>query len=595
MMMKFPYGIADFYKVITQDYFYTDRTDRIPLLEAAGEQLLFLRPRRFGKSLLLSMLENYYDVARADEFERLFGHLAIGQNPTPLHNQYLVMRWDFSEIDPSGGAQEIKQALHRNLNVHIRAFTLYYRTLLPADIYIDPVDGLTSFQSLVSVVRATPYRLYLLIDEYDNFANEVLMSTQPGRRADYESLVTGDGLLKTVFKVIKSAATGRGLDRVFITGVSPVVLSDATSGYNVAKNIYLRPKFNDLCGFWEAEIETALRQMVQECNWPASKAVEALAVMRMFYNGYVFHQDAPDRLYNPTLALYFLDYLQDECQYPPNMLDSNFATDRNKIAYVAQLVGGAHLILDALQDHTPLHLPKLEDRFGLREILRGTQTDPFMASLLYYLGVLTLGKPTKRGELTLHIPNLVSRKLYAERIRNSLLPNRRDHDTGRRAAQALYQTGEMQPLCDFIEQYYFKVFDNRDYQWTNEITIKTAFLTLLFEDTFYIMESEATLERRYTDLLMLIRPEMRKYELLDILIEFKYLQLKALALDQTQVRALSAAELAALPLVAEKLAEARAQAHTYHQRLEAKYGNILRLRGYAVVAVGFERLVWEAL
>ncbi|MFQ5617122.1 MAG: AAA family ATPase, partial [Anaerolineales bacterium] len=534
-----------------------------------------------------------YDVARADEFEQLFGHLAIGQNPTPLHNQYLVLRWDFSEIDPSGNVQEIKQALHRNLNINTWAFALRYRALLPVEIKIDPVDGLVSFRSLVAVVDETPYRLYLLIDEYDNFANEVMMSRQPGRRADYEALVTGDGLLKTVFKVIKSAAAGRGLDRVFIAGVSPIVLSDATSGYNVAENISLEPEFNDLCGFQESEIAVTLQQIVQTCDFPPEKASEMLYLMQRFYNGYIFTEEGGTLLYNPTLALYFLKAFQKRCRPPRNILDSNFATDRQKIAFVAHLVGGKPLVLAALQDQEPLHLPQLEDRFGLHRMLAKTQSEAFQASLLYYLGVLTLGQPTQRGELTLHIPNLVVRRLYAERIRALLLPDRRDHDTGRRAAQALYQTGEMNPLCDFIEQYYFKVFDNRDYQWANEMTIKTAFLTLLFEDTFYILESEATLERRYADLLMLIRPEMRKYDLLDILIEFKYLKLKALGLNQTQVRALSAAELAALPLVAEKLAEARAQAYTYHQRLEAKYGGLLRLRGYVVVAVGFERLVWE--
>jgi len=114
--MKFPYGIADFYKIITAGYFYADRTNHIPVIEDAGEQLLFLRPRRFGKSLLLSMLENYYDLAKTDEFDRLFGHLAIGPEPTLKHNQYFVLKWDFSAVDPSGDAEQIRNALHGHIN-----------------------------------------------------------------------------------------------------------------------------------------------------------------------------------------------------------------------------------------------------------------------------------------------------------------------------------------------------------------------------------------------------------------------------------------------------------------------------------------------
>ena len=149
-MIKFPYGICDFQQIITQNYFYVDRTARIRLIEETGQQLLFLRPRRFGKSLLLSMLENYYDVARAGEFETLFGHLAIGQNPTPLHNQYFVMKWDFSVVDPQGDIREIKQALYNHINGAIEGFIAYYQDSLTHKVEIDPVDAIHSFQSLLT-------------------------------------------------------------------------------------------------------------------------------------------------------------------------------------------------------------------------------------------------------------------------------------------------------------------------------------------------------------------------------------------------------------------------------------------------------------
>ncbi len=191
--MKFPYGIADFYKLITEDFFYVDRTDCIPHIEDAGAQLLFLRPRRFGKSLLLSTLENYYDVAKADEFDRLFGRLAIGRNPTPKHNQYFVLKWDFSAVDPSGDAEQIRDALHQHINNRIERFGDYYQEWLPRPIAISAGNAISSFERLLTAILPTPYKLYLLIDEYDNFANEILMGERGASRSRYENLLRGEG------------------------------------------------------------------------------------------------------------------------------------------------------------------------------------------------------------------------------------------------------------------------------------------------------------------------------------------------------------------------------------------------------------------
>jgi len=177
--MKFPYGISEFDSLVTEQYYYADRTDHIPLLEEAGKQLLFLRPRRFGKSLLLSMLENYYDLNKADRFEQLFGELAIGRNPTAGHNRYFVLKWDFSEVSPIGDGEEIKRNLYRYLNLRISACSDYYQETLGGSLQIDPQDALASFQSLLNAVRQAGHPLYLLIDEYDNFANQPLWTESP--------------------------------------------------------------------------------------------------------------------------------------------------------------------------------------------------------------------------------------------------------------------------------------------------------------------------------------------------------------------------------------------------------------------------------
>ncbi|WP_217352391.1 AAA family ATPase [Candidatus Viridilinea mediisalina] len=167
-MLNLPYGISDFYKIRTEGYHYIDRTSCIPLVEAAGMHLVFLRPRRFGKSLWLSTLENYYDVAKAPAFEQLFGDLAIGHNPTPRRNNYFILRWDFSLVSPQGEVEQISQALHAHMNGAIELFSVRYQAWLNHPITLHPTDALRSLQSLLAAVADTPQRLYLLIDEYDN-------------------------------------------------------------------------------------------------------------------------------------------------------------------------------------------------------------------------------------------------------------------------------------------------------------------------------------------------------------------------------------------------------------------------------------------
>jgi hypothetical protein len=593
--MKFPYGIADFHKLITAGYFYVDRTGHIPRLEEAGEQLLFLRPRRFGKSLLLSMLENYYDLAKADEFDRLFGHLAIGRSPTPKRNQYFILKWDFSAVEPSGAPEQVRDSLHLHLNQRIEEFGRYYGDRLAYPIKIEPRSALASFESLLSAVKHTNHRLYLLIDEYDNFANEILMGGQTAGRSSYESLLRGEGAVKAVFKTVKAAAAGWGLDRVFITGVAPIVLSDVSSGYNVARNIYLDPQFQELCGFTEAEVSQALTEIVAGNGSPAAEAEAMLTQMRLYYNGYRFSDEPQEFIYNPTLALYFLDHFQQRRQPPSNMLDSNLAMDRGKLSYIAHLPGGAEIIVDALHDEADLAVSFLADRFGVEDLKTLQKDTTFMISLLYYFGALTIVGRGALRKLQLRIPNLVIRRLYVERLQTLLLPEAEDRAQGRLAAERLYQSGELQPLCDFMEQRYFKVFSNRDYMQANELTVKTAFLTLLFDDLLYFMDSETAIGRRYADLTMIARPDARQYQIFDLLLEFKFVKPGPFNLSAEQLRGMSRAELAALPPVAKKLAEARAQTADYLRELRERYPIELRWRIYAIVAVGFERLVWEEI
>jgi hypothetical protein len=276
------------------------------------------------------------------------------------------------------------------------------------------------------------------------------------------------------------------------------------------------------------------------------------------------------------------------------MLDSNMIMDRNKLTYLSHLPDGEKIIFTALGEHPPLTLPELTDRFGIEEFLRPSQDPAMIISLLYYFGVLTLGRP-EFGQIVLTIPNLAVRKLYVDEFRERLLPGLTNEVA--QLAYTCYRTGELQPVCEFIEQRYLKVLDNRDYAAAKEMTLKMAFLTTLFNDTFYIMDSETALERGYADLTMIVRPLMRQHRFWDFLFEFKLVNLKQAKLPDgpkvtgEMVKQMTVAELKTR--CQSQFTEAREQLQRYRQTLVETYGEQLRLKVFAVVAVGWERLVWE--
>ena len=593
--MKFSYGIADFKKIIHRNCYYVDRTQTIQMLEASGDQLLFLRPRRFGKSLLLSMLENYYSVAKEDVFEETFGQLAIGQKPTELHSRYIVLNWDFSCIESLGDVEKIQKALYDHINQCIDNCVKNHAHYLPADtVDINQDNALASLASLLTAVQQTPYKLYLLIDEYDNFANEVAMSgTQQVGKERYEAIVQGQGILKTVFKAVKSAASGRGLDRVFITGVSPLVLSDMTSGYNVAKNISLEPEFADLCGFTEAEIVEVLSTLAQEHPGLPDQS-ETLELMRASYNGYRFSEGAKERVYNPTLTLYFLEHYQKNEGYPAQLLDENLSMDRGKLTYIAALPHGPEILEAAIEQEPALTVETLAQRFGIEEILSAKKDEGWMLSLLYFFGILTLEGRDVWGELCLRVPNQVILRLYVQELRAALLPEL-DRRKDQELVRGLYRNGALGPVCQCIEDKVLPVFSNRDFRQVNESTFKTAFVLLLLNDQLYHLDTELPVGRGYADLTLIVRPDARQYRVLDLVIELKYVSLKAMGLSSADLAALSEEECTAHPAVERAFAEAKGQVQRYTADLLQRYGKVLNLRGYVVVGLGLSRLLWQEI
>ncbi|MEA1962321.1 MAG: AAA family ATPase [Bacillota bacterium] len=610
--MKFPYGISDFKEIILNKYFYCDRTHKINELEHDKYQL-FLRPRRFGKSMLLSMLENYYDVAKQDQFEMLFGHLKIGKNPTPHRNSHFILKWDFSCIDASGSLDDIRQSLFNHINGSIERFILYYGGFDLPKIRINHDDALSSIQSLASAIQMMEYPIFLLIDEYDNFANEVMMSVD--RSIDhYEALVKKEGILKTVFKNVKSSTSASMFDRIFITGVSPVVMSDMTSGFNIGESLYFEQDYNDLCGFTEREIHDTLLQMPYYANPdyvnPGSndqksghdqknekdqkdKSVRAaLDIMKLYYDGYLFSYDATESVYNPTLALYFFKKLQRSGRFPENMFDENLAMDEEKLIYISKIKGGNQLIIDLMQNGQTVETREINQKFGIRRMLSNATHDrAFLISFLAYFGILTFAGRTREGKKRLKVPNLIMQRLYVERLNEMLIPEPMQRDAGKDAAEKLYTRGDIAYLCQFVDQHYFSVFRNRDYRWANELTVKTAFLTLLYNDFLFIMDSEKELGRGYADLTMIIRPDMRHYRLVDILIEFKYVSLADAGLTGESARNLSSDEVEALTPIRNALVDGERQVKAYGMALNEKYHD-LSLKCFVVVALGFERLCW---
>ena len=591
--MKFPYGLADFYKIRKEGYFYQDRTHFIRTVEERGSQLIFLRPRRFGKSMWLSTLTNYYDVARTHEFAMLFGDLAIGQNPTPLHNQYLILRWDFSKVAAFGEVETVIQALYDHINDRIEDFRKRYAEHLLHPISIHAANAISSFESLLSAIDGQPYKLYLLIDEYDNFTNEIAMSGTHSDAERYLAMSTGDGLLKTVFKNVKAAMGEGRLDRVFVTGVSPMLLSDLTSGFNTATDISLERQMHNLCGFTEPEVVQLTQQVSHQCALAPEQIAEMSELMRVFYNGYTFLPDVQGALYNPTLVLYFLGKVQLEGQPPQKLLDVNLAMDKNKLAYIASRPGGEETILRLMEDDPPLAVREIYDRFSLTDLVQPVQESEHLASLLFYFGLASIPGRTNTGKLRLQIPNLVTHGLYFEQLRALLLPDVLRRNQAREVVELLCTEGQMQPLCDFMAERVYRSFSNRDYRHANELTVKALFLSLLYNDLLYVTDSEPELERRYADLLMLLRPTQRIYQLFDLLIEFKYLELSEVHLNAEGVRGKTDAELVALEKVKIEFTAARSALKAYRQTLATKYGDLLKLRVYAIVSLGFERVLWQ--
>ena len=401
---EIPYGVSNFVTVVEQNQYYVDKTMYLPLLEKQPRSLFFIRPRRFGKSIFLSMLRAYYDIAQKPKFKARFGNLWVGKHPTPLQGAYQILSLDFSRV--SGQADRL--AINFNnyccgaLDDFAFVYEAYYCTGFKQEMKEQP-DATTKINFLDRQARNCGARLYLIIDEYDNFTNGVL--NEHGDEA-YHSLTHASGFYRDVFKMFKGM-----FERIFMTGVSPVTLDDLTSGFNIGWNISTEPEFNRMLGFSEEDVRQML-QYYKDAGQHNGDIEAMIADMKPWYDNYCFAKDRLDsdpKMFNCDMVLYYLQHYINGGKAPEQMIDPNTRTDYNKMKKLIQLDrldGDRKGVLRRIAEEGQI-VANLVTTFPARDIIK----PEIFPSLLFYYGMLTIvGTDGQRP--VLGIPNNNVRKQY---------------------------------------------------------------------------------------------------------------------------------------------------------------------------------------
>lgn len=411
---RIPYGVADYGRLRRENAYYVDKTHYIPKIEAAPFYLFCIRPRRFGKSLWLSVLQHYYDVNQVDNFDFLFGETAIGRQPTADHNSYLILFFNFALVNPA--IDKVEASFESNGTNEIDSFLRRYQRFF-SDAEIDYIHAganvADKLQRIFYHAVEHQLKIYLLIDEYDNFANTIL--TTYGQEA-YHDLTHGAGFFRYFFNLLKGATGGQisGLTRLFITGVSPVTMDDVTSGFNIGTNISIDSGYNELIGFTEAEVKSMLGDYQGYGLLPLG-VEHSLQLMQIWYNNYRFGQRATASMYNSDMVLYFLLRTDADNGVPLNLIDENIRIDYNKLRHLMavdqRLNGNFSLLRQIVEEEETTSPIKLS--FPLEQILAHEN----FISLLYYFGLLTMAGVVD-GKPLLRIPNRTVKDLMYGYIRS---------------------------------------------------------------------------------------------------------------------------------------------------------------------------------
>ena len=498
-----PYGVADFERVMTQNMYYVDKTMFLPELERQPSNLFFIRPRRFGKSIFLSMLYSYYDCKQKDKFQSLFGTLWIGSHPTPLQGAYQVLFLDFSQI--TGRIDVLEERFNAYLCISIdsfmRSYADFYEKEEVAEI-LSKTEHADKMQLLFIAAKKHGYPLYLIIDEYDNFTNVVLNEHGEGV---YHAITHADGFYRDVFKKFKG-----NFERIFMMGVSPVTLDDVTSGYNIGWNISIKPEFDEMLGFSTKDVVEMFTYYKNHGQIPADSNIDAIVEdMKPWYDNYCFAEDAlqkDTRMFNCDMVLYYLRNYMDYGHAPEEMIDPNTKTDYGKMKKLLQfdkLDGERRGIIHKIAEEGQI-VTQLYESFSAYQIPKAE----IFPSLLFYYGMLTI-KGTFGSQLILGIPNNNVRKQYYEYLLeefqdiNYVNPNNL-------ATQFTYMAfeGKWEEPLKRIADAYAKVSSVRD-TIEGERNLQGFFMAYLSLNAYYITAPELELAHGYCDFFLL--PDLTHY------------------------------------------------------------------------------------
>jgi hypothetical protein len=492
-LLKLPYGNSDFHDIRTGNFFYVDKTNYIEKLEQLNAKyLFFIRPRRFGKSLFLSMLEHYYDLNKKNDFERLFGDLYIGQHPTERRNQYFILYLDFSGLNTSGRAELERTFLEAFKKAVIRLLNMYSMHFRDSSILREEVKQSQDLRSvwdvLFGAVEQSAYKIYLIIDEYDDFTNDIIGM---GDGLFYREIIRTSGFVRSFYKTVK-IGTKRVIDRIFITGVSPIMLDDLTSGFNISKNLTMHPMFGEMLGFTEEEVRGIVAQF--ESNIDPEVLMDEL---RSNYNGYLFHEEGKVRMYNPDMILYFFDEWSTLGYFPKQLLDENVKIDYTRLRRLIANEQNRSQLVEIIANEQVT--ARIISRFSFDNMYDKKN----FVSLLFYMGLLTIQRARYDRQVELVIPNYVIKMVLWEYFGSML-----EEMTGLKydiveslsdAVREMAVKGNIQPFIAFIGEK-IRGISYRD--TLDEQFIKGILLVFLGLTDTYRVISEREVETGYPDLLL---------------------------------------------------------------------------------------------
>ena len=510
MNLKMPYGISNYEKIINDGYYYVDKTMYIEKLENLPEtNIMFLRPRKFGKTLFTSVLENYYDKNKKESFEKLYGNTYIGKNPTKLKNSYCILRFNFSGINTENEETTMK-GFKEKVTISIEGFTKKYGI----EFYINPeqtVEGMT--RSLIEAfkIQKPQDKIYVIIDEYDHFANE-LLGFNPEQ---FRGLVSKNGKVRKWYEILKKG-TETVVDRIFITGVAPITLDSLTSGFNIGTDITQDEEFNEMIGFTEEELKEILKN--KEISLKEQEKI--IPIMKENYDGYKFCLKAKNQIYNSNMCLYFLSRYIRLGEIPDKLIDTNIASDYSKIGKMLDLCKGENRleILRKTVQGEPI-VNTIVEKFN--PAIEFTEND--MISMLYYLGYLTIsGEDLGKPELT--IPNKVMKEIYANyfmQIMEEEANFKIDNTTNNEILREIAKEGKIDKMVETLK-IYLNNLSNRDLIKFDEKYIKLIFYCIAMNIKAYSTKSEMEVNRNYPDILLVPRDSSKGYKA--VMVEFKYIK-----------------------------------------------------------------------